>query len=58
MSKKVCCLINPFTTLTFLDCADFLNVLLELHADLADHTAVLLAHLSSQEWAFGSHCLA
>lgn len=49
---------NPFTTLTFLDSADFLNVLLEFHADLADHAAVLLAHLSSQEWAFGSYSLA
>lgn len=34
-------------TLTLLDSTDFLNILLELHADLADHTAVLLAHLSS-----------
>ncbi|TNN82175.1 hypothetical protein EYF80_007543 [Liparis tanakae] len=43
--------------LTFIDRADFLDVLLELHADLADHTAVLLAHLSSQKRAFGGHRL-
>lgn len=43
--------------LTFLDSADFLNILLELHADLADHVAVL-TNFSSQERAFGSHCLA
>lgn len=44
---------NLLATLTFLDSADFLNILLELHADLPHHTAVLLAHLSSQERAFG-----
>lgn len=57
-AEKQCSLINLFTTLTFLDSADFLNILFELHADLADHAAVLLAHLTSQERAFGSHCLA
>lgn len=49
---------NLSSILTFLDGADFLNILLELHADLADHTAVPLAHLSSQERAFGGHSLA
>ncbi len=44
--------------LTFLDGANFLNILLELHADLPHHTAVLLAHLSSQKRAFGGYRLA
>lgn len=43
--------------LTFLDSAHFLNILLELHANLADDAAVLLAHLSSQEGAFRGTCL-
>lgn len=42
---------------TFLDCTDFLNILLELHADLADHTTILLTHFSSQERAFRSQGL-
>lgn len=42
---------------TFLDCTDFLNILLELHADLADHTTILLTHFSSQERAFRSQWL-
>lgn len=55
---KQCSLIKFLTALTFLDGADFLNILLELNADLTDNTAVLLAHLSSQERAFGGHALA
>lgn len=53
LSTKVISEVN----LTFLDSADFLNILLELHTDLADHTAVLLAHLCSQKGAFGGHSL-
>lgn len=43
--------------LTFLHSADFLYILLELYANLTDYTTVLLAHLSSQERAFGGHHL-
>lgn len=42
---------------TFLDCADFLDILLKLHADLTDHTTILLTHFSCQERAFRSQCL-
>lgn len=42
-------------TLTLLDSTDFLNILLELHANLANNTAVLLAHLGSQKRAFRGH---
>ena len=44
--------------LTLLQSADFLHIFLVLHADLTDHAAVLLAHLCSQEGAFGGCCLA
>lgn len=42
---------------TFLDCADFLNILLELHVNLTDHTTILLTHFSCQERTFRSQCL-
>lgn len=44
---------NKKKNLTFLHSADFLYILLELYANLTDYATVLLAHLSSQERAFG-----
>lgn len=44
--------------LTFLDGAHFLYILLELHGNLTENSAVLLLHFSSQKGAFWGHVLA